>query len=114
MSLYDLLKDRAQKGKPVRVGVIGAGTFAAAFFSQARQTQGMQIAAVADLDTGKARAALTTLGWPDSLVGLAQSPSVVNDGSASGKTMITERANNLIGADLDVIVEATGMTDAGA
>jgi predicted homoserine dehydrogenase-like protein len=114
MSLYDLLKKRAQKQRPVMVGVIGAGTFASAFFSQARQVPGMQIAAVADLDINKARKALTTLGWPDSSVGLARSPSAVNDGGASGKTVVTESAENLIKANLDVIVEATGVTEVGA
>ncbi len=114
MSLFDLLKDRTRRDQPVKVGVIGAGTFASAFFSQARQAQGMHISAVADLDTSKARTALTTLGWPESLVDRAPSPSAINDGAKRGKTMVTESADSLIGADLDVIVEATGVTEAGA
>jgi predicted homoserine dehydrogenase-like protein len=36
MNLYRMLKNRADEGKPVRVGVIGAGKFSSMFLSQAR------------------------------------------------------------------------------
>jgi predicted homoserine dehydrogenase-like protein len=114
MSLYELLDQRVSRQKPVRVGVIGAGTFASAFFSQARQVAGIQITAVADLDVAKAQEALIALGWVVDSIGLAGSPSAINDGASRGMTMVTESADNLIKADLDVVVEATGITEAGA
>ena len=38
MNLYRLLQARADEGRPVRIGVIGAGKFSSMFLSQARLT----------------------------------------------------------------------------
>lgn len=111
--MYDLLRERASQGRPVRVGVIGAGTFSSAFLNQARLVPGMQVAAVADLDQGKARDACIAVGWPENAVGFADSAFAVNDGAALGKVMIMENVDHLLYADLDVVVEATGVTEAG-
>ena len=50
MNLYSKLLEREAAGRPVTVGVIGAGKFGTMFLSQARLTTGMHIVAVADLD----------------------------------------------------------------
>jgi predicted homoserine dehydrogenase-like protein len=114
MSLYDLLTQRASRRQPVRVGVIGAGTFIAGFLSQSRTIPGLHVAGVADLDAAKARTALMTAGWPEGLIGTATSSSDLNDGYASGKTMVTESADDLLRSDIEVMIEATGITEAGA
>jgi predicted homoserine dehydrogenase-like protein len=44
---------------------------------------------------------------------VGHSASSINDGVARGKVMVTDNADHLIKADLDVIVEATGVTEAG-
>jgi len=54
--------------RPIRIGVIGAGTFASAFLNQAKQVPGMQIVSVADLDGEKAKKACITAGWPEASV----------------------------------------------
>jgi predicted homoserine dehydrogenase-like protein len=91
MSLLDLLQRREADGKPVRVGVIGAGTFSTAFLNQARRTPGMQVA-LAD----------------------GRSPDAVNDLVARGKVAIADNADYLLHADLDVVLECTGLTEPGA
>jgi predicted homoserine dehydrogenase-like protein len=113
MSLYSLLEKRRAANRPVRIGVIGAGTFSSAFLNQARQVPGMQIVSVADLDEEKAKKACISAGWPEAAVGIVHSPAGVNDGAARGKVMVTDNADHLIQADLEVIVEATGVTEAG-
>ena len=113
MSLYNLLKGRELKNKPIRVGVIGAGTFSSAFLNQARSIPGMRVVSVADLDTEKAKRACIGAGWTEEAVGVGNSADSVNHGSARGKVMVTDNADHLIKADLDVIVEATGVTEAG-
>ena len=65
MNLHTKLLEREAAGRPVTVAVIGAGKFGTMFLSQARLTQGMHIAGVADLDVGRARSQLKTAGWPD-------------------------------------------------
>ncbi len=113
MSLYDLLQKRELKNKPIRVGVIGAGTFSSAFLNQARLIPGMRVVSVADLDTEKAKRACIGAGWTEETVDVGHSASSINDGSARGKVMVTDNPDHLIEADLDVIVEATGVTEAG-
>ena len=38
MNLHRMLEERARAGKPVRVGLIGAGKFGTMFLAQARRT----------------------------------------------------------------------------
>jgi predicted homoserine dehydrogenase-like protein len=62
MNLYRLLQARAEEGRPVRVGVIGAGKFSSMFLSQARLTPGLQLVGIAELDPEKARQACLRTG----------------------------------------------------
>jgi len=93
--------------------VIGAGTFSSAFLNQARRVAGMQIVSVADLDAEKARGFVSQPGGQKrpSVSFLPHRASMI--GAARGKMMVTDNADHLIKADLEVIVEATGMTEAG-
>ena len=113
MSLYNLLQELELRNKPIRVGVIGAGTFSSAFLNQARLTPGVRVVSVADLEMQKAKRACIGAGWMEEVVGVGHSADSVNHGAARGKVMITDNADHLIKADLDVIVEATGVTEAG-
>jgi len=113
VSLFALLEKRQAINRPVRIGVIGAGTFSSAFLNQVRRVPGMKVVCIADLDREKAKRACIAAGWPEAAVGDAHSPSGVNEGAALGKVMITDSADNLIKADLEVVVEATGVTEAG-
>jgi predicted homoserine dehydrogenase-like protein len=114
MSLYSLLQQRESMNKPVRIGIIGAGVFSSAFLNQARLTPGMRVACVSDLDAEKARRACVAVGWPEEAVGVGDSASSINDGIARGKVMVTDNTDHLLHAELDVVIEATGVTEAGA
>jgi len=110
MNLYRMLARRAEEGRPVRIGVIGAGKFATMFLAQARHTPAMHVMAIADLDAGRGRTALAAAGWP---ANSAEAPSFVA-ALESGATHITEDVNALIAADgIDVVVDATGNPVAG-
>ena len=85
-----LLDERRVAGRPLRVGVIGAGTFGTMTLSQLNRLAGVAIAGVADLDPGRAEAALARAG-------VAAGP------------LITESAAELIAIPgLEVVIEATG------
>ncbi|MBN1631588.1 MAG: hypothetical protein JW990_17665 [Thermoleophilia bacterium] len=114
MSLLALLERREADGRPVRVGVIGAGTFSTAFLNQARRTPGMRVACVADICPQKAWDACEATGWPAEALGDAGSAGAVNDLVAAGRTAIADNADYLLHADLDVVVECTGLTGPGA
>ena len=65
MNLHRLLAQRAEAGKPVRVGLIGGGKFGTMFLAQARSTPGLQVLGVADLQPDRARRFMRDAGWPD-------------------------------------------------
>jgi predicted homoserine dehydrogenase-like protein len=64
MNLSALLLEREASGRPVTVGLIGAGKFGTMFLSQARLTKGLHVVAVADLDVERAWSRLSDAGWP--------------------------------------------------
>ena len=57
MNLSFMLKERAAKGKPIRIGQVGAGKFGTMFLSQLRWTKGMHLTAIADLLPARAHGA---------------------------------------------------------
>ena len=110
MNLYSLLQARVEEDRPLRVGVIGAGKFGAMFLSQALHTKGLHVLGIADLDVARARTQLATTGWPAE----SYTADSFKKALADGSTCITDDANALIAADgIEVIVEATGVPEAG-
>jgi predicted homoserine dehydrogenase-like protein len=110
MNLHALLLQREAAGRPVTVGLIGAGKFGTMFLAQARLTRGLHVAAVADLDVARARSQLATAGWPAERFAAAS----LADAIKTKATHVTADAEALIGFDgIDVVVEATGIPEAG-
>lgn len=110
MNLAAKLRARAAEGRPVRVGLIGAGKFGSMFLSQVRTTVGMHLMGVADLSAERAKAALANTGW-DTDAALAQD---FDEARRTGRLVVTEDAEALIKADgIEVIVDATGSPAAG-
>ena len=105
MNLTRGLERRAAEGRPVRIGLIGAGKFGSMFLAQARRTPGMHVVAIADRDVPKVRGLLAAAGWePDQLA--AHSPAAARDG---GRTHLGEDGERVIATDgIEVVVEATG------
>jgi len=114
MNLYHLLKQRVETRRPVRVGVIGAGKFSTMFLSQVRLTPGMQLAGIAELDPQKAKEACLRAGFTDDALSFGDSAAVINDGTRTGQTILTDDSGQLIDSDIDVILEITGIPEAGA
>jgi predicted homoserine dehydrogenase-like protein len=110
MNLHSLLLARAAAGKPLRVGLIGAGKFGSMFLAQARRTAGLHLLGVADLDPARARAALGRVGWPAEQIAARQLSEAVERGT----TWVGDDAMALIQhAALDVVIDATGHPAAG-
>src|SRR5882724_7337139 len=110
VNLHTMLLAREAQGRPVTVGVIGAGKFGTMFLAQARSTRGLHVVGVADLDVGRARAQLRAAGWNDT----AYAAPSLGDAFQKRRTHITADADALIGfPDVEVIVEATGVPAVG-
>jgi predicted homoserine dehydrogenase-like protein len=110
MNLHRMLRARAAEGRPVTVGLIGAGKFGSMFLAAVPRTPGMQVAGIADLSLPRARDALFRVGWPEAQYGAGSLDAALQ----SGGTWLTEDALALI-ADprVQVIVECTGHPAAG-
>jgi predicted homoserine dehydrogenase-like protein len=50
MSLHHQLQQRAAEGRPIRVGLIGAGKFGSMYLAQVPRTPGVHLVAIADLN----------------------------------------------------------------
>ncbi|MCI4665764.1 MAG: SAF domain-containing protein [Neomegalonema sp.] len=110
MNLYAKLLARQAQGKPIRVGLIGAGKFGSMFLSQVRNTAGMHLMGVADLSADRAEAALRATGWD---VAAATTRSF-DEALSGGRTCVTEDSDALIRAPgMDVVIDATGSPAAG-
>jgi predicted homoserine dehydrogenase-like protein len=105
MNLYAKLRERAAEGRPVRVGVIGAGKFAAMYLAQVPKTPGVQVAGIADLVPAGTRANLERVGWPAQRYAAAS----LDVAFASGATHVGDDWHALVAhPKIDIIVEATG------
>jgi predicted homoserine dehydrogenase-like protein len=105
VNLSSKLLARESAGRPVRVGLIGAGKFGTMFLSQVRLTPGLHLVGLADLDVTRARNQLRSAGWPDE----ASAVNSLDDALKSRCTLVTDDAHSLIACpEIDVVVEATG------
>jgi predicted homoserine dehydrogenase-like protein len=99
MNLHRLLARRLEAGRPVRVGLIGAGKFGSMFLAQVPSSPGIEVAAIADLAPDRAREACRRVGWTEERV---------------AATRFTDDAPAMLkAADIEVVVEATGHAPAG-
>lgn len=113
MNLYTMLQQRDEQGNPIKVGLIGAGKFGSMFLSQAQRTPGIKIIGIADLNLENAKDALLRTGWDQESMAYATDSNAVNDIAASQRVGLTDDGFALIDADVDVIVECTGIVEAG-
>ena len=105
MVLSQLLEARRDAGRPVTVGLIGAGKYGTMFLAQARTTPGMQIVAVADLNVARAASQLASANWPAEQYAARSFDEAIR----TGGTHLTDDADALIRAPgIEVVIEATG------
>jgi predicted homoserine dehydrogenase-like protein len=101
------------EGKPIRVGLVGAGFMGAGVVRQiVRSTKGMRIVAVANRHIDGAVRAVADLGLTPLVCSTrAQIESTISNGGIA----VTDDAQALAGADgIDVVVEVTGSIDYAA
>jgi predicted homoserine dehydrogenase-like protein len=108
------LKKREAEGKPVRVGMIGAGFMGRGLANHIINTvPGMVLAAVSNRSIAGAKRAYVEHGAPEPVVATKQGQ--LDDAIKAGKPVVTEDANLLIDSDLiDCLVDVTGAVEFGA
>jgi predicted homoserine dehydrogenase-like protein len=105
MNLFAKLQQRAADGKPVRVGMIGAGKFGSMYLSQVPRTPGIHMVGIADLSPDRAKAALRNVGWKED----SFTATSLESAAKQGNTAIIDDGMALIKSPhIDVIIDATG------
>ncbi|KAJ6007390.1 SAF domain-containing protein [Penicillium herquei] len=100
-------------GKPIQVGIIGAGKFGSMYISQSHRTTGVRLACIADLSVQRALDALKRTGFPEEKYD-TEGILTPADGIKENKTTITTNAEELISTPgIDVVLEVTGNPAAG-
>src|SRR5262245_23967670 len=90
MNLYAKLLER--KDNPLRIGLIGAGKFAAMYLAQVPKTPGVHLVAIADLNPANAKENLKRVGWDATRI-----PPIVED----WQKVVSD-------PNIDIVIEATG------
>jgi predicted homoserine dehydrogenase-like protein len=105
MNLYAKLQAREAQGRPLRIGVIGAGKFAAMYLAQAPRTPGVHVVGIADLSPAGARANLERVGWRAESHAAASLDAALKE----RRTHLSEDWQALVSHPMiDLVIEATG------
>lgn len=105
------LQERASRGRPISIGLIGIGQMGAGIVAQSRHLPGLRISAVADIDIDRATRALARRGIDDAVV--TDDLDDATEAVGNGRTVVTGDAELVPVLPLDVVVEATGVPEVG-
>ena len=105
MSLHAQLQQRAAEGRPIRIGLIGAGKFGSMYLAQIPRTPGVHLVGIADLSPDGARRNLARVGWAAERL----AASSLDDAVRHGHTHVGDDWQALVRHPaIDVVVECTG------
>ena len=103
-----------ETGKPIRAAIIGCGRFGSMMIAQIMRAPGMDVAVACDLNPQRAIDVFKAEGRDPETLTTTGSVSEANDAIRQRRTVVTESAEVATQADVDVVVDATGVPDAGA
>ncbi|MCP4246100.1 MAG: flagellar biosynthesis protein FlgA, partial [bacterium] len=112
--IYRQLFDHVAAGKTVRAGVIGTGQYATAVITQSAFIPRLDVPIAADLDVEAARQAYLCAGVKEDDITICASRGAALAAIEHGQRVVVADAMLLMDLPVDVIVEATGVPEAGA
>jgi len=113
MAYRERLIDRqSSTGRPVRVGLVGAGQMGRGFVAQVRRITGMEVVAVADIDVQRATGALKAAGVENVITG--DDHDKLTGVVAEGGTVAVNDSALLTALPIDMVIDATGVPEIGA
>ena len=109
------LAARAETGRPIRIGLVGAGEMGTDIVSRVAHMTGIAIGAISELKPGAARRAVEIAYGDAARAEEVSSADAANAAIERGRIAVTETVDALLGAGLiDVVVDATGIPAVGA
>ena len=118
VALTGLARDlaaRGETGRPIRIGLVGAGEMGTDIVARVSQMQGIEIGAISELNpTAGARAVEIAYGNA-ARAQATTSTDAMNAAIEAGKIAVTQDVNTLLESGLiDVVIDATGIPAVGA
>lgn len=105
MNLHAKLLQRQAEGRPLRIGLIGAGKFGSMYLAQVPRTPGIHLVGIADLSPANAKTNLERVGWNPERTTAAS----LDDALARGTTHVSDDWEALVRHPaVEIIVECTG------
>src|SRR5690606_30892319 len=107
-----LVSREAETGKPIRVGVVGAGQMGRGLIAQIQNTRGMAVSVVADIEEQRAIDALQAAGATEIV-----SSGTVEELSAAiiaGKSVVVNNGTKIPDLPVDIVLEVSGVPDVAA
>jgi predicted homoserine dehydrogenase-like protein len=108
------LEERAARGQPIRVGLVGAGALGAGVARQfVTAAPGQELVAISNRTIQRAASAFTDAGTPPPKI--VDSASALEEAIRRGQPAVTDDPIVLCDAEgIDAVIEATGTTEFGA
>lgn len=118
VALTGLARDlavRADSGRPIRIGLVGAGEMGTDIVSRVAHMPGVEIGAISELKPGAARKSVEIAYGSADRVQEVSNADGANAAMEGGKVAVTDNVNALLEAGLiNVVVDATGVPAVGA
>ncbi|MEI6875846.1 MAG: NAD(P)-dependent oxidoreductase, partial [Spirochaetota bacterium] len=115
LGMNEKLRKREEDGRPIRVGIVGAGQMGSGMVSQMMLMKGMRPSVVVDIRIENARNAYLHAKVPEDRIVVATNAREAGRAIEQDNYVISEDAGILASTDLlDAVVDATGVPEIGA
>ncbi len=109
------LQNRADSGKPIRIGLVGSGEMGTDIVTRVAHMPGIEIGAISELRMPAAGKAVDIAFREEGHWREAKTADALNAAMEQGKVAVTDDVNLLINSGLiDVVIDATGVPAVGA
>jgi len=116
--MYGMMKQkleaRAEQGKPIQAGFVGAGRMGTGGMCQIGAMRGIRTSVIADLNTDRAARAFELCGHKREDIVFTGKTGAAEDALRKGRPVVTEDAELVSAVGVDVVVDATGVPEVGA
>jgi predicted homoserine dehydrogenase-like protein len=96
-----------------KVGVIGSGAFGSTMSVQLSRMKGIKLCIISDINPEKAKKTFELAGFQRSDIAEAENSATANVAMENNKPVVTKDTNALLFSDIDIVVDATGIPEAG-